>query len=264
MFPGPVKVSRVSESAAPVLVAVAHGTRDRAGVAEIERLAGLVRQARPDLEVRLCWLELAEPLLRDTLPGLAGPVVVAPLLLSTGYHVKTDLAAVVGSRPQTAIAAQLGPDPRITAAVLDRLHEAGFGAGFEAGLGAGFRAGPVSEAGVALFASGSSDPEAAENLAVAASQLAQQAGRPVYPRFLTDENWRDGLPAEVAVANYLLAPGFFNDRLAELGRAELGLHKVAEPIGAHPGVVAVLLDRYDEAARTLRPDIDAGPPSQLG
>ena len=233
---------------APALVAVAHGTRDQAGVAEIERLAGLVRQARPDLEVRLCWLELAEPLLRDTLPCLAGPVVVAPLLLSTGYHVKTDLAAVVGSRPQTAIAAQLGPDPRISAAVLDRLGEAG----------------PVPEAGLALFASGSSDPEAAENLAVAASQLAQRAGCPVYPRFLTDERWRDGLPPGVAVANYLLAPGFFNDRLTGLARNELGLDRVAGPLGAHPGVIAVLLDRYDGAARMLRSDIDAGRPSQLG
>jgi sirohydrochlorin ferrochelatase len=238
----------VSRPGAPALVAVAHGTRDRAGVAEIERLAELARRARPDLEVRLCWLELAEPLLRDTLPGLAGPLVVAPLLLSTGYHVKTDLTMAVGRRPRTAVAAQLGPDPRITAAVLERLREAG----------------GVPEAGVALFASGSSDPEAAENLAVAAAQFAQQAGCAVYPRFLTDRRWRDGLPPGVAVANYLLAPGFFNDRLASLGQTELGLERVAGPIGAHPAVAEVVWDRYDEAVRTLLPDIDAGSPVALG
>ncbi|HEV2888438.1 MAG TPA: CbiX/SirB N-terminal domain-containing protein [Jatrophihabitans sp.] len=222
---------------APALLAVAHGTRDRRGVREIGRLVELVRQARPGLRVQLSWLETAEPLLRDTLPALTGPVVVVPLLLSTGYHVKIDITTAVGDRPVTAVAGQLGPDPRITGVVLQRLREAG---------------GPTA-AGTVLFASGSSDPEAAENLAVAAAQLEQQAGCPVYPRFLTDQRWRDGLPPGVAVANYLLAPGSFNDRLTSLGRTELGLDRVAEPIGTHPAVVAVVLDRYDRAARTLLP-----------
>jgi sirohydrochlorin ferrochelatase len=225
--------------AAPILLAVAHGTRDPAGIGEIRRLVELVRRARPELAVRLCWLELAEPLLPEALSGCTGPVVVVPLLLSTGYHVKTDIAAAVAGRPQTAMAAQLGPDPRIAAAVLDRLHEVG---------------GPPG-AGVALVGSGSSDPEAAENLAVAAGQLEQQAGCPVYPRFLTDPRWRAGLPPGVAVASYLLAPGFFAGRLAELARTELGSDRVAAPIGAHPAVVEVIADRYAEAARTLRPDI---------
>jgi sirohydrochlorin ferrochelatase len=217
----------------PTLLAVAHGTRDRAGVAEIERLAELVRLARAEVEVRLCWLELAAPLLADLLAGIAGPVVVVPLLLSTGYHVKIDITTVVGSRPATAVAAQLGPDPRITAVVLQRLREAG----------------GVPAAAV-LFASGSSDPEAADNLAAAAGQLEGQAGCRVYPRFLTDERWRDGLPPGVGVANYLLAPGYFNDRLRAFG-SQLGSDRVAEPIGAHPAVAEVVWERYDQAAGTL-------------
>jgi sirohydrochlorin ferrochelatase len=220
---------------APALIAVAHGTRDQAGVREIQRLAELVRQARPDVQVRLCWLELAEPLLRDALPGIAGPVVAVPLLLSTGYHVKIDITAVVGDRPDTVVAAQLGPDPRITAVVLDRMREAG----------------TVPAAGVVLFASGSADPEAAENLAEVASQLEHQAGCRVYPRLLTDKGWRDGLPAGVQVANYLLAPGYFNDQLQACARTGLNLRRAPGPIGAHPAVVQVILDRYDEAARTL-------------
>ena len=227
----------MSEHRTPVLVTVAHGTRDRAGVAEIERLAELVRLARPDVEVRLGWLELASPLLAELLPAITGPVVVAPLLLSTGYHVKIDIASVVGGRPDTAVARQLGPDPRITAVVWERLREAG----------------GVPAAGAVLLASGSSDPEAAENLAVAADQLAEQAGCPVYPRFLTDPRWRDGLPPGVTVASYLLAPGYFSDRLAGLGRTELGLDRVTRPIGAHPAVAEVVWDRYDEAVRTLWP-----------
>ena len=232
-----VRLGRVDEHSGPALVAVAHGTRSRAGVAEVERLAELVRLARPDVEVRLCWLELASPLLADLLRTLAGPAVVAPLLLSTGYHVKTDITTVVGDRPATRVAGQLGPDPRITGVVLQRMREAG----------------DVPPAGAALFASGSSDPEAAQNLAAVAGQLRQQAGCRVYPRFLTDERWYDGLPDGVGVANYLLAPGHFNDRLRTLARTSLGLDRVAGPIGAHPAVAEVVWDRYDQSARTLRP-----------
>jgi sirohydrochlorin ferrochelatase len=224
----------MSQYPLPAMVAVAHGTRDKAGVREVQRLVKLVQQARPDVPVRLCWLELAEPLFRDVLPGIGGPVVVVPLLLSTGYHVKTDLTEIVADRPGTVVAAQLGPDPDITAVVLQRLREAG-GAGAE----------------VVLFASGSSDPEAAENLAVVAAQLEQNVPGRVHPRFLTDRRWRDGLPAGVAVANYLLAPGFFNDQLQTLSRTELGVERAARPIGAHPAVAAVIWDRYHEAARAL-------------
>src|SRR4051794_29470860 len=113
------------ESVPPALIAVAHGTRDQAGIHDIQRLVELVRQARPDVRVRLGWLELAEPLLPEALAECSGPAVVVPLLLSTGYHVKTDIAAAVAGRPGTAVAGQLGPDPRIAAAVLDRLREAG-------------------------------------------------------------------------------------------------------------------------------------------
>jgi sirohydrochlorin ferrochelatase len=42
----------------------------------------------------------------------------------------------------------------------------------------------------------------------------------------------------VAIAPYLLAPGHFADRLAVAG-ADL----VAEPLGAHPAVIELVLDR---------------------
>jgi sirohydrochlorin ferrochelatase len=42
----------------------------------------------------------------------------------------------------------------------------------------------------------------------------------------------------VAIAPYLLAPGRFADRLAAAG-ADL----VAEPLGSHPAVVELMLDR---------------------
>ena len=43
----------------------------------------------------------------------------------------------------------------------------------------------------------------------------------------------------VAVASYLIGPGFFQRKLARAGG-----DVVAQPLGAHPGLVSVVVDRY--------------------
>src|SRR6185437_11690127 len=158
------------------LLAVAHGTADPDGLAEVRRLVNIVRTRRPELPVQMCWLERAEPLLPEVLASLSGPVVVVPLLLSTGYHVKSDITGVVAGRPRTAVARQLGPDRRITQVVYDRLV---------AGRG-------PEQADVVLFSAGSSDPEAFEQLTAVAEQLEQMIRTSegsdrtrVYPSFLS-------------------------------------------------------------------------------
>jgi sirohydrochlorin ferrochelatase len=226
----------------PTLLAVAHGTADPDGLAEVRRLVNTVRTRRPELPVQLCWLERAEPLLPELLASLPGPVVVVPLLLSTGYHVKTDITAAVAGRPQTVVARQLGPDRRITRVVYERLM-----AGRE-----------PEQADVVLFSAGSSDHEAFEQLAAVAEQLEQlirqsEGSRTrVYPSFLsTADGWATDLPEDPDVANYLLAPGHFNDLLRRQAAAGLNARSIAAPIGAHPLLSRVICDRYDEAARTL-------------
>jgi sirohydrochlorin ferrochelatase len=218
------------------LLAVAHGTADPAGLAEVGRLEELMQLSRPTVPVELAWLERAAPSLPETLARLAGPVVVVPLLLSTGYHVKVDIQRTVRGRPETAVAGQLGPDRRITAVALERLL---------AGR-------PDTGQDVVLFSAGSSDPEAAEQLRTVAGELeGLLPAVTVYPRFLTDtEGWRRGVPPGSEVANYLLAPGYFNTLLQRRG-AELGSAVVAAPIGAHPCVAAVAWDRYDQALSEL-------------
>ena len=52
----------------------------------------------------------------------------------------------------------------------------------------------------------------------------------------------------VAIAPYLLAPGHFADRLAAAG-ADL----VAAPLGAHPAVVELVLDRAERQPRVDAP-----------
>ena len=49
------------------------------------------------------------------------------------------------------------------------------------------------------------------------------------------------------MANYLLAPGQFNDVLRDADAPSSDASYIAAPIGAHPPLAAVVWDRYDEA-----------------
>jgi len=230
----------------PTLLAVAHGTGDPDGLASVRRLLTRVRTARPEIAVELAWLERAEPTLPFALAGLIGPVVLVPLLLSTGYHVKVDITAAVVDRPETAVARQLGPDDRIVRVLAERLAAARRAAGEEGRL-----VEDRDECQVVLFGAGSTDPEAGEQLAAAADGLQQRIGMRVHWRSLGQrEAWGDGLPEDIEVANYLLAPGHFNDLLHQRGQ-QLGSAVVAAPLGEHPLLAELVWDRYDEAVAKL-------------
>jgi sirohydrochlorin ferrochelatase len=218
----------------PTLIAVAHGTQDPNGLAEIRRLINIVRTKRPDVPIELCWLDGAAPTIAAMLATIDGPAVVVPVLLSTGYHVKVDIPAIVGDRPFTAVAQPLGPDPRISRVVYLRLKEA--------------RAEGHGDDGVVLIAAGSSDPDARAELTEVASQLERMNHFPVTIGQLTDPDpFAQAGPVD-QVANYLLAPGYFNDMLHLLASADV----IAEPIGAHPLVADVIIDRYEAAVQSLR------------
>ena len=221
----------------PTLIAVAHGTRHPAGIAEVTKLIDLVRIRRPDLRVQLCWLERATPSLAEMLTTVDGPVVVVPALLSTGYHVKVDITATVAGRPDTAVAAQLGPDVRITQVVSERLGQA-----------TALTDLLPAKRPVMLIGAGSSDPQALTELAEVGRQLERIISLDVLVGQLTDATSLSQSPQGTLVANYLLAPGYFNDLLHR--RAGPGL-VVADPIGADPLVADVILDRYEVAVKQL-------------
>jgi len=192
--------------------------------------------ARANLEVRLSWIELVDPDLPTALAAVpAGRrVVVVPLLLSSGYHDRVDIpAAIRSTRPDTVQAAVLGPDPLLAGALADRLAEAGR------------RPGDT----VVLAAAGSSDPAAVAAVHTQAELLAAHLDVPVTAAFGSSAapDVRSAVaatrPGRVAIAPYLLAPGFFTERLAEAG-ADV----VAAPLGAHPAVVTLALRRYDEVS----------------
>jgi len=210
------------------LLVVAHGTASAAGIATTRALVAALAAARPEVAVSLCFLDVAEPRLPDALAAVRGPLVVLPLLLSTGYHVQTDIPAAVAGRPDVRVARHLGPHEDLTEALADRLPSA------------------PADATVALAATGSSRPEAAAELAAAADLLARRTGRTVRPTTLAGDVAATlrALPQPLAVASYLLAEGRFLDVLRA---AAEGVAPVADPIGVHPALVRLVWRRYDEA-----------------
>lgn len=212
------------------LLVAAHGTRSIAGSATTRALASAVAADRPDVAVSLCFLDVSRPSLAGALDALgAAPVVVVPLLLSAGYHVHTDIPAVVSGRPGVRVARHLGPDPLVLDAVADRLDEA---------------RGERSAATTVLAAIRSSLDSARAEVDAAAAALAQRIGREVTVLPLAADVTLDGFPAPVEVAAYLLAEGDFLDGLRA---AAAGRVVVADPLGTHPALVRLIWSRYDEA-----------------
>ncbi|MFI0897016.1 sirohydrochlorin chelatase [Streptomyces sp. NPDC020983] len=228
----------------PTLVAVAHGSRDPRALPAVRALVERVRGARPGLEVRLGHVELDEPLLDDTLAAVRGPVVLVPLLLGRGYHVKHDLPAALAAAPWVTgvVAAPLGPHRLLAEALHDRLRAAGWS-----------RAGQA----VVMAAAGSRDPESAADTARTAALLAERLGVPVVPAYASAAApsvpeavaalaGRGVARDRIAVASYFTAPGRFATHTAAAAP-----WIAAAPLGAHPAMARLVLHRYDEATAAL-------------
>jgi len=221
----------------PTLLAVAHGSSHPSAINSIAALAGQVSRLAPVMDVRTAFVQHAEPTVADALARSGPNTVLVPLLLSSGYHLNHDIKAVAGAAG-ARVADPLGPDPLLAFALTARIAEAGAPAG----------------ASVVLAAAGSADPRAATEVARQADLLAEAlgvrvvaafaaVGRPTVPEAVAKLRAETGGP--VVVATYLLAPGQFHDRLADAGP-----DWVSQPLGAHPAVAALVIDRYRTAALT--------------
>lgn len=218
----------------PALLAVAHGSRDPAAAEVVRGLAKQVRRLAPVLDVRVAFLGHAEPSLPAELDTTGPNTVVVPLLLSAGYHVSAGIGGAASSAG-ARVAEPLGPDELLLIALTARLAEAGVPAGTP----------------VVLAAAGSSDPAGVAGVTMQAGLLAGRLGEPVVAAFATaaapavpeavaDLRERTGKP--VAVASYLLAPGRFQDQLAGSGA-----DWVTAPLGGHPALAGLVIDRYRKA-----------------
>ncbi|KRE42981.1 sirohydrochlorin chelatase [Knoellia sp. Soil729] len=216
------------------VVLVAHGTRDVRGADTVRRLAQRVAGALPSQEVALAYVDVQEPFVTDALDDVMSrhaSAVVVPLLLSRGFHVDVDIADAVGAHPGSGAVAPLGPDPLLGALLAQRLRDAG----------------ATPDTHVVLAAAGSSRPQAAEDVELAADQLAEAWEGPVTVAYATATapSVPDAVSAaraagagRVAVASYLLAEGSFHDRLAGAG-ADV----VTAPLADDDAVLAVILAR---------------------
>ena len=236
----------------PIMIACAHGTSSSQGAAEVNALRAAIAELRPGLDVREAYVDVQQPDLVDVVAGLpeGEPAVVVPLLLSVGYHVKVDIARAVNSRPGSAAAAPLGPDPRLAQLLDQRLREAG----------------ATDNDVIVLAAAGSSNPSAAvsveellgqlrelrSNRMVAAYGASAQPSVPDAVAMLREELAGGAGAGEsagavdvggrVMIASYLLAPGFFHD---QLGKA--GADVITEPLLPSRVLAEIALDRYDAA-----------------
>ena len=217
---------------APVLLAVAHGTRSARGRQQIRDLVAAAARRRPGLAVRLAYVDVQEPRVADLLPALGRPAVVVPLLLSSGYHVRVDIAGAVAGADAVATE-PLGPDQRLVDLLTERVHAAG----------------PADA--VVLAAAGSSDERSRADVLAVAGALPM----PAHVAYASTSDPRvpdvvarlraDGA-RRITVAAYFLAEGLFH---ASLHRA--GADAVTEPLATSPVAADLILHRYDTAVRDL-------------
>jgi sirohydrochlorin cobaltochelatase len=109
------------------LVLFAHGARDARWREPFERLRALVQRERPQLALRLAFLELMAPSLADAVAELAdagcAEITVVPVFLGQGGHVRRDLPALLAQLqrqyPQLALgmAPAAGEDEAVLAAI---------------------------------------------------------------------------------------------------------------------------------------------------
>ncbi|HET7820418.1 MAG TPA: CbiX/SirB N-terminal domain-containing protein [Ornithinibacter sp.] len=224
------------------LVLCAHGTRDPLGRETVRAVLAAVAERLPGVEVLEANVDVHGPevaRLVASLPAARGDAVagvVVPLLLAAGYHVHVDIAQAVADRADVRSTGALGPDDLLVDVLVERLEAAG-----------------AQRGGVVVLApAGSSDARAQADSADMAARLERRWGGTVHLGYAAGpvptvadavasaRSLAAGEP--VAVASYLLAPGFFQRRVEESG-ADV----VTGPVAPHPKVVDLVVARYRSA-----------------
>jgi len=240
----------------PTLVAVAHGSRDPRSAATISALVDRVRWLRPDLDVRLAFLDLCAPRL-DAVLATVRCAVVVPLLLGRAFHATVDVpdavsrAAAIRPGLDVTVADVLGPDPRLEDAALHRLADVGVSP-----ADPGF--------GIVLAAAGSQQAPANTAVTAVAHRLEQRtrwhvvpafacAARPTVPDALA--TLQAAGARRIAVASWFLAPGLLPDKVTRLALSAYPQALLATPLGPDDAVAELIASRYDDASGPLHAPI---------
>ncbi|HYQ34017.1 MAG TPA: CbiX/SirB N-terminal domain-containing protein, partial [Lapillicoccus sp.] len=229
--------------AAPSLVLLAHGSPDPRHAAGVEKVAEQVRRRWPG-HVHAAYLDHHPPSATEVAKRLDGGVLV-PLLLTTAYHVKTDVPEAAAAmdalgRGRYAVAAALGPDPLLFTAADELLARAGFR--------------PDPHTGVVLFAGGSSDRDAISAIGDAVAEQILAGWGPWGVAALAGgddvEAVADRLRAEgarrVLVVTYMVAEGVLRDRMVTHAE-KAGAEVVPGTLGQTDALADLLVHRAREA-----------------
>jgi sirohydrochlorin ferrochelatase len=253
------------------VVLVAHGSRDPRAAVATSALARAVGRAHPSWAVRAAYLDHAGPRPVDVLASL--PVrraVVVPLLLTSAYHGRVDIPAVLSSAaalPLTvSLAPVLGPSPDRgplsdsapvvdSAPVLDSAPASVSPHLVEALV----RRLPDAELdAVVLAAAGTRDAAARSTVEDAANALSARLRLPCTAAYASAappaageavSRLRAAGARRVGMAAYFLAPGLLYDNAVRSAR-EAGAVAIAEPLGDTPDLVRLVATRVAAAVRS--------------
>lgn len=219
---------------------LAHGTANPVGQQVVYAVAQATATRLPDVDVAVGFVDVCGPSADEVLGDHPGAVVV-PYLLTSGYHVRSDIPDAIERASNGALASPaLGVTPEVVDVVLDRLRES---------LSDQDLASPDA---LVLAAAGSSDDRARQEVLCMGAVIAACAGLPVRVGFMSgpgpsardavSDVGAEGATAVVALS-YLLAPGHFHSRAQGLGaRVTTG------PLGVHPRLVDAVVNRYFSVA----------------
>nr|WP_281895060.1 CbiX/SirB N-terminal domain-containing protein [Phytohabitans aurantiacus] len=237
----------------PVVMLVAHGSRDPRAARATRALVRAVAAARPGVDVRASYLDHTLPRPGQVLSTLEAAgherVTLVPLLLTAAYHGRVDVPDVVraarasGLRVPVAVTEVLGPTgddvPEwLLAGLARRLAEAG--SGFDA---------------VVVAAAGTRDAVARETVVRAADALGARLGVPATVAYASAAaptgaeavaQLRARGARRIGVAGYFLAPGLLYDTVT--GSAlSAGAVAAAQPLEDAWELARLVLSRVDAA-----------------
>jgi sirohydrochlorin ferrochelatase len=227
-----------------------HGSADPRSAANTHEVVDDVRRLRPSLDVHAAFLEHSTPTLEDVLAAdRQRATVVVPMLLADAHHARVDIPHRISksAAQKTIQAGVLGQDDRLVRVLRQRVAEAGVTPHHP-------------DLGVIVVAVGSSHDAANARTATVVRTLGvgtRWAGTSIAfatgPRpslTAAAERLTERGARRLVIAPWFLAPGRITDRVAATADAH-GI-RMALPIGAHPLVASVILDRYDAARSNLR------------
>ena len=109
------------------IVLFAHGARDPEWARPFEAIRDAIRRARPELPIRLAYLEIMQPTLEEALAQVlddgATGITVFPLFMAQGGHLKHDLPRILerlrAAHPHVpiALAPPIGEVPELLEAI---------------------------------------------------------------------------------------------------------------------------------------------------